>query len=192
MKYILLPCLIAALLLTPRVTADKGKIYIVRLSNNRDLLAEDFTINEKFDSLTLKSMKTGFTSTLPLERISSIEVAHRVDIEHGAIEIEALFTNEMSIANKIDDGGIPCTFYVTSGTGSGSSRRATSSSKTTSSKRSSSGSTGSGSSNRSSNSSKSSSGSSSSFSTNRNNSSSRSSSSSSGSSADAFMDIFFR
>lgn len=191
--------LVVSLIGCPVFSAESMSLYIINLSNNAQLFAKEITFNERFESLSFRSLKTGLNSTLPLNRILTIEMATKPKGEEVVAEsilTQKVFENDQSLLHRLDDGGIPCNFVVISESVSSSARNAASSSGGSSS------SFGSGLNSRGSSSSsskQSTSGygtsgfNSSGFSTSRNQRSSNSSwSSSSNSGADAFMDIFFR
>ncbi len=112
-------------LAAPAIAAEGDlNVFVLNLANNQQISISDYTINTEYDSITFKSIGSGLTATVPVERITSIEKATLpagTAVTAENIKLETVFHNEKSVAAVIDDGGIPANFYVVTGGGGGRS-----------------------------------------------------------------------
>ena len=101
--------------------------YALVLSNGSQIKVCEYAVDLEHNSVTYKSDFSGLTATFPLERLKKIV---RYDVRSGEIpdDAYAVYQNNDSIADIVDDGGIPVIFKVKVSTvGSGSTGRGRSS-----------------------------------------------------------------
>jgi hypothetical protein len=121
------------------------RVYTVSLANKHTIHAVEYSLDAAGKTISFKSLGSGLKATIPIDRVvrideSVLEPGKEPSAEN--IQTRTVFANENSVAKVVDDGGIPCNFYVVVGGSSGrrratSSRRSWTSSRGTSSRRSS-------------------------------------------------------
>ncbi len=85
--------------------------YALIMSNGTKLKVTEYAIDLKYDTITYKSDLSGLTATFPLERIKKV-VQYDPRLAEVPDDAHTLYANPDSLANTIDDGGIPILFKV--------------------------------------------------------------------------------
>lgn len=114
-----------AALASTEISSAEPTEYAVVMANGSAIRVAEYAIDLELETITYKSVSSGLTATFPLERIIRVVSS---DPLASVIPANApvMFANAVSLAQPVDDGGIPVVFKVTRQVvGSGGSRPST-------------------------------------------------------------------